>query len=346
VDTAPARTRRPRRPWVVAVLGAAALGLLAGCGSPSALSSPSAAANPDVEPRGVSVYTGDTALPDDPACVSSWKPNGPVPAPGDPTAPATVHDIRNRVGPDRALKVGVDQTTLNWGYLQPGPDAQPQGFDVDMLVKVATAIFGGDPVRDGTIRFVVVPNADRVKAVHDGTVDILAETMTITCDRKQQIAFSTEYFTAQQKVLVPNNSPIRSLADLNGRRACATQDSTSVKKLKELPGVVPVQAATQTDCLVLLQQGQVDAISTDDTILEGLRQQDPNNLRILDESLRPEPYGLAMKRDDPEFVRFVNAVLDQDRNGGWATTYERWLCPQGPGTCTAPSPPRPSYLDG
>jgi len=259
--------------------------------------------------------------------------------------------IRSRTGTDRALRVGVDQTTLDWGYLT--PTGSLEGFDVDMLVKVAKAIFGGDPVKDGTIHFVVVPNAERQSAVSAGKVDLLAETMTITCDRQQgkdAVAFSSEYFHTDQGILAPKSTTITSTADLNGKRVCATNASTSIKKLAAISGVIPWGAATQTDCLVMLQQGQVDAISTDNTILAGFVKEDPN-LEIKTDAnrapltLRPEPYGMAIPQNRPDFVRFVNAVLDHDRADptGWAATYTKWLCPAATPACVAPPPPIPSY---
>ena len=80
-----------------------------------------------------------------------------------------------------------------------------------------------------------------------------------------------------------------------------------------------------TDCLVLLQQGDVAAISTDDSILDGLAAQDPWT-KIIGPRLTNEPYGLAISKQHPEFVRFVNAVLQQLRTDGqWKASYARWL---------------------
>ena len=80
-----------------------------------------------------------------------------------------------------------------------------------------------------------------------------------------------------------------------------------------------------TDCLVLLQQGDVAAISTDDSILDGLAAQDPWT-KIIGPPLTSEPYGLAISKQHPEFVRFVNAVLQQLRTDGqWKSIYTRWL---------------------
>ena len=80
-----------------------------------------------------------------------------------------------------------------------------------------------------------------------------------------------------------------------------------------------------TDCLVLLQQGDVAAISTDDSILDGLAAQDPWT-KIIGPPLTDEPYGLAISKQHPEFVRFVNAVLQQLRTDGqWKASYAHWL---------------------
>ena len=74
----------------------------------------------------------------------------------------------------------------------------------------------------------------------------------------------------------------------------------------------------ETDCLVMLQQGQVDAISTDNAILQGLAAQDPNTM-IVGPAFTTEPYGMAISKAHPEFTSFVNGVLAQERaDGTWA----------------------------
>jgi polar amino acid transport system substrate-binding protein len=88
---------------------------------------------------------------------------------------------------------------------------------------------------------------------------------------------------------------------------------------------------------VLLQQGAVAAISTDDSILAGLAAQDPWT-KLVGPRFSSEPYGLAISRQHPDFVRFVNAVLQQLRaNGKWAASYARWV-----GT-PVPAPPPAHY---
>jgi polar amino acid transport system substrate-binding protein len=231
------------------------------------------------------------------------------------------------------LIAGVDQSTYHFGYLNPR-NGKIEGFDIDMVRAVAAAIFGNP----GKVQFKAISDAQRIPDVRSGAVDIVAHTMTINCERLQQVDFSTVYFDAGQRVLVEANSPARSLADLGGKRVCATKGSTSIANIRAAPShPVPVPMSFWTDCLVLLQQGDVAAISTDDSILDGLAAQDPWT-KIVGPRFTSEPYGLAISKQHPDFVRFVNAVLQRLRaNGQWAASYAHWV-----GT-PVPAPPPARY---
>ena len=243
------------------------------------------------------------------------------------------------------LLAGVAQDTFGWGYRDPASQ-QIQGFDIDMVRAVARAIFGDDK----HLRLVVVPNAQRIAALtaKPPAVDIVAETMTITCDRRQQVDFSAVYFDAGQEVLVPTTSPIQTDADLAGKRVCAAAGSTSLANLATRihvdPPVVRIQARNQTDCLVMLQQGQVDSVSTDNTILTGMQGQDPA-LRMVGPVFSAEPYGMAIAKGHSDFTAFVNGVLAQlEADGGWRSSYQRWLAPDMP--LARITPPVPHYVGG
>jgi polar amino acid transport system substrate-binding protein len=229
------------------------------------------------------------------------------------------------------LIAGVDQSTYHFGFLNP-LSRQIEGFDIDMIRAMANAIFG-DP---GKVEFKAISDAQRIPDITSDTVDIVAHTMTITCDRLKLVDFSSVYFDAAQRVLVLKDSTMTSLAGLRGQKVCATSGSDSVNVIRA-DNAVPVTVPYWTDCLVLLQQGDVAAISTDDSILDGLAAQDPWT-KLIGPRLTDEPYGLAISKQHPEFVRFVNAVLQQLRtNGQWAKSYALWI--GGP----APAPPQALY---
>ncbi len=233
------------------------------------------------------------------------------------------------------LIAGVDQSTYHFGFLNP-LDGKIEGFDIDMVHAIAKAIFGNP----NKVEFKAISDAQRIPEVRSGAVNIVAHTMTINCARLQQVDFSSVYFDAGQRVLVESNSRVTSLADLGGKKVCATTGSTSIANIRAAPShPVAVAVPFWTDCLVLLQQGDVAAISTDDSILAGLKAQDPWT-KIVGPRFTSEPYGLAISQQHPDFVRFVNAVLQRLRTDGqWAASYAHWV-----GT-PVPAPPPARYKD-
>ena len=263
---------------------------------------------------------------------ASLRPAG-LPAPGQMLAGSAMARIAAR----GRLIVGTDQDSYLFAYrnLTTG---QLEGFEVDLAHAIAAAIFG-DPNR---IEMRPVAVADRIRVVQDGSVDMVVDTLTITCERRQQADFSAVYFEAGQRVLVGRDSTAAGLADLGGMRVCASRGSTSLHNvLTSAAKPVPVGAVNETDCLMLLQLGEVDAISTDDAILVGLAAQDPQT-KIVGPRFTQEPYGVAVNQNAPELARFVNAVLERwIASGAWAASYARWLGPLGP----PPAPPQPRYQD-
>jgi polar amino acid transport system substrate-binding protein len=244
------------------------------------------------------------------------------------------------------LVAGVDQTTYHFGYLNP-LDGQIEGFDIDMVQDVAAAIFGlnpDSPALAAHIHFKSIDDADRILDVQKGIVDIVAHTMTVNCDRMQEVDFSSIYYDAKQRVLVDApaaGATAPDLAQLGAahQKVCATEQSDSVAQITAA-GAIPVQVTYWSDCLVQLEEGQVAGISTDDSILYGIQAQDPDTV-ITGPPLEDEPYGLAISKAHPDFVQFVNAVLAADRaNGQWAKSYRTWV------SATAPLPTWPIDYTG
>jgi polar amino acid transport system substrate-binding protein len=237
------------------------------------------------------------------------------------------------------FKVGVDQNTYLWGSRNPVTE-QLEGFDIAMLRQVSEAIFGS-PDR---IHPIIVRNADRIHAVQSGEVDILAETMTVNCVREKSVDFSSVYFETGQQILVPGNSSIYGPQDLGGKRVCAPAASTSLRNLVKpgMPRHIQIWAVpNETDCLVMLQHNQVDAVSTDGAILVGLAAQDPTT-HIVGAPFSSEPYGMAISKKHADFTSFVNGVLAQlSADGTWTQIYDQYLLPHIPGP--APAPPQVSY---
>ncbi len=265
---------------------------------------------------------------------ASLRPPATMPTPGNMPAGSFMATIRTR----GYLIAGVNAGLLDFGYLNPGT-GKIEGFEIDLVREIARAIFGdSNPDR---VRLVALTVPQRLPFVENGRVDIVVDAVTINCARRQDVDFSTVYYEAQQLVLVPSNSPAHSIRDLAGKRVCASAQSAPITVMQQQrPAPVVVGAPQAIDCLVYLQEHRIDGISTDSSILLGFKAQDPNT-RLIGGSLAPVPYGMAISKAHPDFVRFVNGVLQNVRTDGrWQQLYSYWL---GHLASTTPAPPTPQY---
>jgi polar amino acid transport system substrate-binding protein len=260
------------------------------------------------------------AAPAAPACtevVGSLRPQGPLPAPGAMPAGSTMAAIAAR----GRLIAGVDQGKFNLGYRDP-LTGQLRGADIDLVRQIAAAILG-DPEK---VQYVVLDIADRAQALVDKRVDVVVNTFTITCPRQQLVEFSTPYLAASQRILVTRGSGVAEVEQLAGRRVCTSRGSTTEVVLRDLPlRLVVVTYAGIPDCMLDLQRGRVDAVSSDEVILAGLAAQDPQT-EVVGRSLIDAFYGVGINKGQPDLVRFVNALLERGRaDGSLAAIDRRWF---------------------
>jgi polar amino acid transport system substrate-binding protein len=307
----------------------AAVTVLAGCGRASSvlpmagvtLAPPTPAGMEELQPEPVRRPSTD-----EDSCTASLRPF-------TNKADAAVANIRAR----GRLIVGLDIGSNLFSFRDP-ITGEITGFDVDIAGEVARDIFG----TPSQVEYRILSSADRIAALQNNQVDVVVKTMSITCERKKLVNFSTVYFNANQRILAPRDSTISQPSDLSGKRVCVAKGTTSLQRIQEIsPSPIIVAVVSWSDCLVALQQRQVDAVSTDDSILAGLVVQDPY-LHIVGPSLNEEPYGIGINLANTGLVRFVNGTLERIRaDGTWNTLYRKWLTVLGP----APAPPVARYID-
>ena len=302
--------------------------LLAGCGydetrvpKADATSAPSS-----VPPAAAPTCDAGTAL-------RSYAPDGDLPGPGNLPSGSTMAKIRER----GRLIAGVSADTYLLGSRNP-LSGKIEGFDIDFVRQLANAIFG-DPDR---YQLRVITAADRIPVLDKREVDVVVRNMTINCTRWQSIAFSAEYYGSGQKILVRRGSDIKGVSTLAGHKVCAPTGTSSLDNLRRLaPEAEAVEAANHTSCLLKFQQGDVDAITGDDTVLAGLASQDPYAEVLKEKPFTSEPYGIGVNKDQVDLVRFINGVLEKMRaDGAWEDSYRTWLAPT---LGRSPGQPRPQY---
>jgi polar amino acid transport system substrate-binding protein len=346
---------RPWRGTALAVVAAAVLTTTVACGS---VDQPAAAAPAETAVRALPDGVHDPAvLPPTATKAGSAACTDPQasyrPFPSVPQGP-TLDAIRRR----GTLRVGVGQTSYLMSYLDPNT-GQLSGFEVEIVKAIAKLLLGTENVTWVTLNPQDWPAA--LETNPDGTlknkagksVDMVLGDMTMTCTRWALWSFSTEYLPSGQRLLVNRNSGVTSLADLGGHKVCASANSTNLRYIAEAPTknhrpIDAVSAVDESDCMVLLQEGVVDGVSTDDAILAGLAQQD-RTTQVVGPTVAVEPAGIGMKSSQIDLIRFVNGALAQIRGDGladrskteWISFYDDTLL----ASLGAATPPVPHYKD-
>jgi glutamate transport system substrate-binding protein len=216
------------------------------------------------------------------------------------------------------IRIGVKYDVPPFGLLNPQTD-EVEGFDVEMGRIVAEEL-GVEPT------FVEAISDNRIPFLQQGEVDLILSTMTINQERDLEIEFSEPYYIARGRILVPGDSDIQGLEDLAGNRVCTALGSTYEETIREEAPEADLRLVdTYSECLELLQNGAIDAISTDDVILTGMIIQD-DTLKMVGDELTTEPYGAGIKEGDKEFQQFVSDTLEAaQEDGRWEDIYQEWV---------------------
>lgn len=216
-----------------------------------------------------------------------------------------------------------------------------EGFDVEIAKIIAQAIFGGTIEDAGEkVEFTETVSAVREAEIQKGSVDMIVATYTINDTRKGLVDFAGPYFVAGQDIMVSkDNDTIKSVTDLNGKKVCSVQGSTSLKNVQEQAPQADVSISFEryTDCADALKAGRVDAVTTDNVILLGLVKDNPDDFKVVENTFTSEPYGIGITKGDQAFRDFLNDTLEEAyENGSWEEAFDSTV---GQAGVEAPEPP-------
>ncbi|MDZ5622118.1 glutamate ABC transporter substrate-binding protein [Nocardioides bizhenqiangii] len=225
----------------------------------------------------------------------------------------------------------VDQPGLGQ---QDTPDSVPVGFDIDMA-KLLIADLCIDPESD-SVTWTEATSEQRETFLQDGVVDLVAASYSITDERRALVGQAGPYMITGQQVLVPADSDVESIADLEGQEVCAQEGSTSLENI-EAEGAVGVPSASYAQCAEDVVNGTVPAMSTDGSILRGLAQQYEGDVKIVGPEFSEERIGIGYSKDYPEMCEWINDVLTEAfEDGTWEESFNAHLASEDE---EAPEPP-------
>jgi len=242
------------------------------------------------------------------------------------------------------IQIGGRDSQIPFSY-KLGSDSASIGFTNDICLKIVDAVKAKLGLAKLDVRYTMLNSANRIPLLQNGTVDLDCATTTNTTQRQQQVDFAPSHFVTNITAAVRKDSGINTFADLNGKNVATVTGSTSIQLLRGVRknGAIEVHEIAgkdTSDGFLLLSSGRADAYVLDDVQLAGMIASAPNpgDYKILKESLRQEPYGIMLRKDDPQFKAVVDeTVTGLMKSGAIEQLYTKWFM--------SPIPPRNANLN-
>jgi glutamate/aspartate transport system substrate-binding protein len=236
------------------------------------------------------------------------------------------------------IVVGHRDGALPFSYYD--DQQQAIGYAMDLCASVVDAVKSKLNKPDLKVIYMPVTGTTRIPLLANGTIDMECGTTTNNVDRQKQVTFSTTYFVAGVRILSKKTAPIETLAETKGMIVATLAGTTSVKiiNLANTADSLDLNILATKDLgegMLMLETGRAAALIFDDVSIAGAAaiSKSPGDYQISSEGLSVEPYGVMLRRDDPEFKKLVNATLEElYESGEIKGIYDKWF--------TQPIPPR------
>ncbi len=199
------------------------------------------------------------------------------------------------------VRIGVDSTYRPFEFVD-SATGQLDGFDIDLITEICR-------INDWQYEFIPTPFQELISGLVEKRFDLAIGALTITPQRKVQVAFSDPYYLAGQCIVVPEQDSVTAgLADLRGKRVGVQSQSTGQDLAKRTDGALVYSFKTAEAAFLALLAGELDAVVNDlPAVREFMGRHD--GARIVKAAVKAEYYGVAVRLDDLPRLREINHAL-------------------------------------
>ncbi len=229
------------------------------------------------------------------------------------------------------ITVGHRESSVPFSYLD--DKQQPIGYAMDLCMKIVDAVKTELKLPNLKVNLQPVTSSNRIPLLQNGTIDLECGSTTNSVVRQQQVSFGPTYFVINVTAAVKKSSGINSLADLAGKTISTTSGTTSVPLLKayektKAVEVKEIYGKDHAESFLLMADDRSQAFVMDDILLAGqiANSRNPNDFKIIQESLRQEPYSMMLRKDDPQFKALVDKTIGGVmKSGEIEKIYFKWF---------------------
>jgi polar amino acid transport system substrate-binding protein len=207
------------------------------------------------------------------------------------------------------LIVGVKVDYPPFGFRS--PSGEIEGIEPALAADVAKSL---------GVRLELIPVAasNRIQLLQQGKIDLIIATMNSTMERRSEADIVRPYYyAAGYNIMVQKSMNLKSWAELKGKLACGIQgayynyEATTNFKLQV------IAFAGTAEALTALKQGRCVGLLYDDTAIEGyMLEPEWNDYEMPLVSQEVQPWGLAVRKDQPEWAAYLSAIVKKWEKDG------------------------------
>jgi polar amino acid transport system substrate-binding protein len=226
-------------------------------------------------------------------------------------------DVSSELITEGTLTVGTDSPFPPFEF---GKAPDYEGFDIDLVNEIAKDLELDVSIQDTSFDTIFTD-------VAQGKFDMVASAATITPEREQQVDFSDPYYEAEQALLVPSDSDVATVEDLDGLTVGAQDGTTGEAFANDETNAGSVRGFPNGPAAIAaLQNGQVEATIIDLPVAQDAIDKGETGFKLATTIPTGELYGLAFAQDTPALLSAVNESLASMKTDGRLNElYQKWF---------------------
>lgn len=252
-------------------------------------------------------------------------------------APAMA-DTLQKIKDTGTITIGHRESSIPFSYLD--GNQKPVGYSMDLCNKIVDAVKKELKMPALVTKLTPVTSQTRIPLMTNGTIDLECGSTTNSLERQKQVAFGVTTFVSPVRMVVKADSGIKTLDDLNGKAVATTTGTTSDRYIKQNEkghniDVKNVYGKDHAESFLMVETGRASAFVMDEVLLAGFiaNAKNPKDFVIVGPALSTEPYGIMLRKDDPQFKALVDKTLSGlMKSGEINKIYAKWF--------TSPIPPK------
>ncbi|MBU5670567.1 amino acid ABC transporter substrate-binding protein [Paenibacillus brevis] len=219
-----------------------------------------------------------------------------------------------------AIVIGIDDKFAPMGFRDEKNNIV--GFDID-YARAAAEKMGKQ------VTFQPIDWSSKESELNSGRIDLIWNGYTITDERKEKVLFTKPYLENSQVAITLAESPITTLAELEGKEIGLQALSSAADALAASPLHEKVNTSEFKDnvlALTDLKTKRLDAVIIDEVVARYYMSKEEGTFKLLDESLAPEQYGIGVKKGNEALLDELQKALDEmNADGTAAEISTKWF---------------------